>query len=78
VTRECRIAQEDRRNIQLRMNEMQAENEELRKRADGRSSDSDTIERELRKLQEKHRETMAMLYQLQTAKDHLEASIRVA
>ena len=35
------------------------------------------MEREYKKLQEKHRETLNSEYNLQTAKEHLEASMRV-
>ena len=35
------------------------------------------LERELKKLQEKHRETIALVHNLQTARDHLEATLRV-
>jgi antirestriction protein len=35
------------------------------------------IEREYKKLQEKHRETLTNEYKLQTDKEHLEASVRV-
>jgi hypothetical protein len=35
------------------------------------------VEREYKKLQEKHRETLNSEYNLRTAKEHLETSIRV-
>jgi hypothetical protein len=35
------------------------------------------MEREYKKLQDKHRETLNNEYALQTAKEHLEASIRM-
>lgn len=62
VSRECRVAQEERRLIQQRMSEMQAEQEDMKRRVEGKSTESEVIERELRKLQERHREAMAQVH----------------
>jgi len=48
--------------VQQRMSEMQAEHEDMKKRVDGKTNESDVIERELRKLQERHREAMAQVH----------------
>ena len=60
------------------MSEMQAEFEDMKRRVDGKTNESDVIERELRKLQERHREAMAQVHQMNTAREHLEASVRIA
>jgi len=44
--------------------EIQTESEDLRRRADGNHDDQDQVERELKKLQEKHRETIALVHNL--------------
>jgi hypothetical protein len=41
------------------MGEMQAEMEDMRRRVDAKSSNTDMFEKELRKLQDQHRETLA-------------------
>ena len=64
--------------MQQRMSEMQAEYEDMKRRVDGKTNESDVIERELRKLQERHREAMAQVHQMNTAREHLEASVRIA
>jgi len=50
----------------------------MRTNVDGKKDDTDAIDRELKKLQEKHRETIAQVHSLQTAREHLEVSVRLA
>ncbi len=59
MAHECRVAQEDRRFTQQKMSEMQAEMEDMRRRVDAKSTNTDMFEKELRKLQDQHRETLA-------------------
>ena len=73
VTHECRVAQEDRRITQQRMGEVQAEMEDMRRRADAKEANTEVFERELRKLQEQHRETLAQGHALKAAKELFEA-----
>ena len=75
--RDCRVIQEEKRLMSQKLAEIQSESEDLRRRADGKHDDQDQVERELKKLQEKHRETIALVHNLQTARDHLEATVRV-
>lgn len=49
----------------------------MRGRLESKSDEFDLIEREYKKLQEKHRDTLNNEYNLQTAKEHLEASMRL-
>ncbi len=44
---------------------------------DAKNDEFDMIEREYKKLQEKHRDILNNEFNLQTAKDHLEVSMRV-
>ena len=48
------------------------------KKLECRNDEFDMMEREHHKLQEKHREVLQSEYNLATAKEHLEASLRVA
>jgi len=50
----------------------------MRKIFESKNDEFDMIEREYKKIQEKHREVLTNEYNLQTAKDHLEVSMRVA
>ncbi len=59
VAHECRVAQEDRRFTQQKMGEIQAEMEDMRRKVDSKNTNSDMFEKELRKLQDQHRETLA-------------------
>ncbi len=59
------------------MTEIQAEYEDMRRRIESKHDDSDHYSRELAKLQDKHREVLAQLHTLQTAREHLEASLRL-
>lgn len=59
MAHECRVAQEDRRFTQQKMSEMQGEMEDMRRRVDAKSQNTDMFEKELRKLQDQHRETLA-------------------
>jgi hypothetical protein len=56
---------------------MQADLDDLHSRLEQKSDEYELMEREYKKLQEKHRETLNNEYALQTAKEHLEASIRM-
>ena len=78
VAHECRVAQEDRRITQQRMGEVQAEMEDMRRRADAKEANTEVFERELRKLQEQHRETLAQGHALKAAKELFEAQLHKA
>ena len=56
---------------------MQADLDDLHSRLEHKSDEYELMEREYKKLQEKHRETLNNEYALQTAKEHLEASMRM-
>jgi hypothetical protein len=56
---------------------MQADLDDLHSRLEQKSDEYELMEREYKKLQEKHRETLNNEYALQTAKEHLEASMRM-
>ncbi len=56
---------------------MQAEYDDIRRRNESKNDDSDNYARELAKLQDKHREVLATMHTLQTAREHLEASLRL-
>lgn len=47
-----------------KLSEIQAESEDLKRRADGRHDDQDQVDRELKKLQERHRETITLVHNL--------------
>ncbi len=69
----------EERTIYLnKLQKLQSEFDDLRKILETKTDEFDMIEREYKKLQEKHREVMNSEYNLQTAKDHLEMSVRVA
>ena len=51
--------------------------DDLHSRLEQKSDEYELMEREYKKLQEKHRETLNNEYALQTAKEHLEASMRM-
>ena len=78
MLRECRVAQEERRMAVAKLAEVQRDHDLMRERTDSKRDGQDAVERELRKLQEKHRETVALVHGLQTSRDHLEASVRIA
>ena len=61
-----------------KLGEFQSEYDFMRTNVDGKKDDTDAIDRELKKLQEKHRETIAQVHSLQTAREHLEVSVRLA
>jgi hypothetical protein len=56
---------------------MQADLDDVHSRLEQKSDEYELMEREYKKLQEKHRETLNNEYALQTAKEHLEASMRL-
>lgn len=49
----------------------------MRSRLESKQDEFELLEREYKKIQDKHRDTLNNEYNLQTAKDHLEASMRV-
>ena len=49
--------------------------DDLRGRLEAKVDEFEMLEKEYKKLQDKHRETMNSEYALQTAKEHLEASM---
>ena len=53
----------------------QMDMDELRGRLEAKVDEFEMLEKEYKKLQDKHRETMNSEYGLQTAKEHLEASM---
>ena len=78
MLRECRVAQEEKRMAVAKLAEVQRDHDLMRERTESKRDGQDAVERELRKLQEKHRETVALVHGLQTSRDHLEASVRIA
>ena len=61
-----------------KLTEFQREYEQMKGKTDSKNTDNDAIEKELKKLQEKYREAMTIVHSLQTSRDHLEASMRIA
>ena len=57
--RDCRVIQEEKRLMSQKLAEIQSESEDLRRRADGKHDDQDQLERQLKKLQEKHKASIA-------------------
>lgn len=53
----------------------QMDMDELRGRLEAKVDEFEMLEKEYKKLQDKHRETLNSEYALQTAKEHLEASM---
>ena len=53
----------------------QMDMDDLRGRLEAKVDEFEMLEKEYKKLQDKHRETMNSEYALQTAKEHLEASM---
>ena len=52
--------------------------DEVKKNLQTKVDEFDLIEREFHKMQEKHRDVLNSEYNLQTAKEHMEASLRIA
>ena len=50
----------------------------MKRKFESKVDEYDLLEREYHKLQEKHRDIINNEFNLQTAKDHLEASLKVA
>lgn len=63
---------------QVKMSETQKEMEDLRRRLDAKSTNTEVFEKELRKLQDQHRETLAHTHSLAVAKEQLEGQVRKA
>lgn len=55
-----------------------SEFDDLMRQFHAKTDELDMIEKEYKKLQEKHRELLNSEFNLQTAKDHLETSVRVS
>jgi len=62
ILRELRVAMEEKRLATAKLQEMQVEFEDMKKYADNKHDNHDALERELKKLQEKHRETVSQLF----------------
>jgi len=56
---------------------MQRDVDDLKAKLEAKQDEFELLEREYKKLQDKHRDTLNTEYALQTAKEHLEASMRV-
>lgn len=72
------MAQEEKRIAVQRLAEFQREYDQMKAKTDGRRDGQEAVERELKKTQEKYREAMTLVHGLQTSRDHLEASVRIA
>ena len=57
---------------------MQGELEDLKKTHQAKVDELDMIEREYKKLQEKHRDVLNNEYNLQNVRDHLEVSVKIS
>lgn len=54
------------------------EQDDIKRKFESKVDEYELVEREYHKLQEKHRDLMNNEYNIQTTKEHLEASLRVA
>lgn len=72
-----RVTTEERNIYLQKLQEMQKEVDDLRVRLDSKQDEFELLEREYKKLQDKHRDTLNSEYALQTAKEQLEQSMRV-
>ena len=70
-----RVIAEERVIYLQKLQGQQLEMDELRGRLEAKNDEFEMLEKEYKKLQDKHRETMNSEYALQTAKEHLEASM---
>ena len=64
--------------VTQKIQDIQNEYESVKGLYEKKKEEHELVERELRKLQERYREALQTEYQLNTAKEHLEASLRVA
>ncbi|CDW73834.1 UNKNOWN [Stylonychia lemnae] len=78
LQKQHRVMTEERNIYLQKVQQVQTEFDDMRKTFDQKNDEFDMIEREYKKLQERHRETMNNEFNLQTAKDHLEMSVRVS
>lgn len=72
-----RVISEERNIYLQKLNGMQKELDDVRGKLEQKVDEFELIEREYKKLQDKHRDTLNNEYNLQTTKEHLEASMRV-
>lgn len=72
-----RVISEERNIYLQKLQQMQVDMDDVKNRLEQKQDEFELMEREYKKLQEKHRETLNSEYNLQTAKEHLEASMRV-
>eukprot|EP00347_Sterkiella_histriomuscorum_P013840 403363164 len=78
LQRQHRVLTEERNIYLNKVQQLQADYDDLMKQYQGKTDELDMVDREYKKIQEKHREVMNSEYNLQTAKDHLETSVRVS
>ena len=78
VSRDLRVVAEEKQMLAHKLRDAQGECEGFRSDCDRRRNDQETCERELRRLQDKHREALAQLQALRTDKEHLEKSVALA
>jgi hypothetical protein len=69
------VISEERLIYLQKLQAQQIDMDELRGRLEAKVDEFEMLEKEYKKLQDKHRETMNSEYALQTAKEHLEASM---
>jgi hypothetical protein len=69
------VISEERLIYLQKLQAQQMDMDELRGRLEAKVDEFEMLEKEYKKLQDKHRETMNSEYALQTAKEHLEASM---
>jgi len=69
------VISEERLIYLQKLQAQQMDMDELRGRLEAKVDEFEMLEKEYKKLQDKHRETMNNEYALQTAKEHLEASM---
>jgi hypothetical protein len=69
------VISEERLIYLQKLQAQQMDMDELRGWLEAKVDEFEMLEKEYKKLQDKHRETMNSEYALQTAKEHLEASM---
>jgi hypothetical protein len=69
------VISEERLIYLQKLQAQQIDMDELRGSVEAKVDEFEMLEKEYKKLQDKHRETMNSEYALQTAKEHLEASM---
>lgn len=71
------MAVEEKKMLSAKLQEVQSEFEGFKRDFERRRDDQDLYERELKKLQDKHRDAMNQLHSLRTDKEHLEKSVAI-